>query len=257
MKRITGFFYGVICYLIFFASFVYAIGFVGNLVVPKSIDSGAAGAFWPSLLINLLLLGLFGIQHSVMARPGFKRWWTKLVPEPVERSTYVLFASLALVLLFWQWRPLPEVVWSMQGEVGRTLLWTLYALGWGLVLASTFMISHAHLFGVRQVRDYLQRKEQWQPGFQTPGLYRHMRHPIMTGFFIAFWVTPDMTAGHLVFALVTTAYILVALRLEERDLIAFFGERYEAYRRQVPMFLPRLARGRAAAAPAPGKEATD
>ena len=257
MKRVATFLYGVICYLIFLVTFVYAIGFVGNLVVPRSIDSGAPGAFWPSLLINLGLLGLFGVQHSAMARPGFKRWWTKIVPEPIERSTYVLFASLALVLLFWQWRPLPHIVWSVHGEVGRTVLWTAYGLGWGLVLASTFMISHAHLFGVSQVRDYLQRRQQSEPGFQTPGLYRHMRHPIMTGFFIAFWATPEMTAGRLVFAVVTTAYILVALQLEERDLVRFFGEKYKAYRSQVPMFIPRLVRGRATTGPAPGEESSD
>lgn len=240
MTRLTVFLYGAVCYLIFFATFAYAIGFVGNVLVPKSIDSGTPGAFWPSLLINLGLLGVFGIQHSVMARPGFKRWWTKLVPKPIERSTYVLFASVALILLFWQWRPLPEIVWSVEHQAGRTVLWSLFGLGWGLVLVATFMISHAHLFGMRQVYDYLNRRHLWEPGFQTPGLYGHMRHPIMTGFFIAFWATPDMTVGHLIFAIVTTSYILVALKLEEHDLMAAFGERYAAYRRRVPMFIPRL-----------------
>ena len=241
MKRFVIFLYGTICYLIFFVTFVYAIGFVGNLVVPKSIDSGTAGAFLPSLLINIGLLGVFGLQHSVMARPGFKRWWTKLVPEPMERSTYVLFASLALILIFWQWQPMPDLIWSVEPELARAALWGFFGLGWGLVLVATFMISHAHLFGVRQVHDYMKRREPWQPGFQTPGLYRHMRHPIMTGFFIAFWATPDMSTGHLLFAVVTTGYILVALQLEEHDLLKAFGAKYEAYRRRVPMFVPRMS----------------
>src|SRR5690606_19973328 len=201
MKRFTVFLFGIISYLIFFGTFVYAIGFVGNLIVPKSIDSGATGAFWPSLLVNLGLLGLFGLQHSGMARPGFKQWWTKMVPTVIERSTYVLLASLALILLFWLWRPMPGFVWHVESELARTVLWAFYAIGWGLVLVATFMISHAHLFGVRQVHDYMRGREQWQPGFKTPGLYRHMRHPIMAGFFIAFWATPDMTLGHFVFAI--------------------------------------------------------
>lgn len=240
MIRAAALLYGLICYLIFFVTFVYAIGFVGNLVVPKSIDSGAAGAFWPSLLVNLGLLGLFGIQHSGMARPGFKEWWTKFVPRPIERSTYVLLASAALLLLYWQWQPMPATVWSVENEAGRAVLWSIFALGWGTVLAATCMISHAHLFGVRQVHDHFRGREPWQPGFRTPGMYRHMRHPIMTGFLLAFWATPDMTVGHLVFTLVTTVYILVALQLEERDLIGYFGEKYEAYRRRVPMLIPRL-----------------
>ncbi len=246
MKRFTVFLFGIISYLIFFGTFVYAIGFVGNLIVPKSIDSGATGAFWPSLLVNLGLLGLFGLQHSGMARPGFKRWWTRIIPKAIERSTYVLLASLALILLYWLWRPMPELVWSVGAAWARTALWALYGLGWGLVLVATFMISHAHLFGVSQVRDYLMRRELWQPGFQTPGLYRHIRHPIMTGFFIAFWAAPDMSAGRLLFAIVTTGYILVALQLEERDLVRAFGDLYESYRRRVPMFIPRVGRARMA-----------
>lgn len=241
MKRLAALLYGMFCYLIFFGTFVYAIGFVANVGVPKSIDSGAPVDVWASLAINVGLLALFGIQHSVMARPAFKRWWTRFVPEHVERSTYVLFASLALILLYWQWRPMAEPIWSITTEPYRTLLWVGLGLGWTLVLVSTFMISHAHLFGVRQVADYFGRRTPSQPGFQTPGLYRQMRHPIMTGFLIAFWSTPDMTLGHLLFAVITTGYILVALRLEERDLIAAFGERYRRYREQVPMFFPRLA----------------
>lgn len=232
--------YGAVSYAIFLGTFLYAIGFVGNLLVPKSIDSGAAGAFWPAVLVDLGLLGLFGLQHSTMARPGFKRWWTRFVPHPVERSTYVLFASVALILLFSLWRPIPGVVWTMESEAGRGVAWVLYALGWGLVLISTFMISHAHLFGLKQVHDHARRRTPSEPGFQTPGLYRHMRHPIMVGFLIAFWATPDMTVGHLLFAAVTTAYILVGVRLEERDLTKMFGDRYRAYRSRVPGFVPRF-----------------
>lgn len=238
MKRAAALLYGTICYLVFLVAFVYAIGFVGNLVVPKSIDSGEIGAFWPSLLINLGLLGLFAVQHSVMARPGFKRWWTKFVPAPVERSTYVLFSSLALFLLYWQWQPLPGIVWSVEQEIGRVVLWSLFGLGWGLVLVSTFMISHAHLFGLKQVHRFWRRSAPAAPGFQTPGLYRHLRHPIMAGFVVAFWATPDMSVGHLVFALATTGYILIAVRFEERDLVRAYGEQYEAYRNRVPMLFP-------------------
>lgn len=244
MKRLTALLYGTLCYLVFFGTFVYAIGFVTNVGVPKSIDSGASGGVWVSLCVNLALLGLFGLQHSVMARPGFKELWTRFVPDQVERSTYVLAASLALVLLFWQWRPLTATVWSVTEDPYRTLLWIICGIGWALVLVSTFMISHAHLFGVRQVADYFGGRKPSNPGFQTPGLYRQMRHPIMTGFLVAFWATPDMTFGHLSFAVVTTGYILVALQLEERDLIAAFGERYRRYREEVPMFFPRLAPGR-------------
>ena len=243
MRRFATLLYGLACYLTFLVAFVYAIGFVGNLVVPKSIDTGTARSFWPSLLVNAGLLGLFALQHSGMARPGFKRWWTRFVPKPVERSTYVLLASLTLILLFWQWRPMPEAVWSVQDSTGRFALWALFGLGWGIVLVATFMISHAHLFGVNQVHRYWRGREQADPGFQSPGLYRHMRHPIMTGFLIAFWAAPTMTVGHLVFALATTGYILIALQLEERDLIRAFGARYEAYRRDVPMFIPRPKRG--------------
>lgn len=242
MKRIAAFVYGIVSYLVFFGTFVYAMGFVGNLLVPKSIDSGREGAFWPSLLVNVALLGLFAVQHSGMARPEFKRWWTKIVPKPIERSTYVLLASLALILLFSLWRPLRAVVWSAESEAARVALWALFASGWGLVLLATFMISHAHLFGVRQVHDYLRARDPADPGFQTPGLYRHMRHPIMTGFLVAFWATPHMTVGHSLFALATTGYILLALKLEERDLVRAHGEKYETYRRRVPMFVPRPAR---------------
>jgi methanethiol S-methyltransferase len=232
--------YGLVSYVVFLGTFLYAIGFVGNLLVPKSIDSGGGGAFWPSVLMNVGLMGVFGLQHSVMARPGFKRWWTQFVPRPVERSTYVLFASLALMLLFALWRPMPTVVWSLEGDAARGVAWTFFGLGWGLVLVSTFMISHAHLFGLKQVHDHARRHRPSEPGFQTPGLYRHVRHPIMLGFLIAFWAAPDMTTGHLLFAAVTSAYILVGVRLEELDLAKAFGERYRDYQSRVPPFLPSL-----------------
>ena len=238
MSRKVSFVYGLVSYLIFLVTFLYAIGFVGNLVVPKSIDSGSSGPLWQALLVNTALLGLFAVQHSGMARPGFKRWWTRIVPKPIERSTYVLLASLVLALLFWQWRPLPAVVWAVQVEWARRLLWALFGLGWGIVLIATFMISHAHLFGLKQVYEHLRGKKPTPLEFQTPGLYRYLRHPIMLGFFIAFWATPQMTVGHLIFAIATTGYILLAVQLEERDLLQRFGKRYAAYRKQAPMFLP-------------------
>lgn len=238
MSRKVSFIYGVVCYLAFLAVFLYAIGFVGNLIVPKSIDSGGSAPFWEALIIDVILLGLFAIQHSGMARPAFKRWWTKFVPKAIERSTYVLLASLILALLFWQWRPLTAVVWNVQIEWARWLLWSLFGLGWGIVLIATFMISHAHLFGLKQVYEYLQGQKPSAPKFQTPGFYRHLRHPIMLGFFIAFWATPQMTVGHLLFAIATTGYILIALQLEERDLLERFGQRYREYRERVPMFFP-------------------
>lgn len=242
MGRILALIYGIICYVIFLGSFLYAIAFVGDFYVPKSINTGTAGPLVPSLVINTLLLGLFAIQHSGMARPGFKRWWTRIIPEPIERSTYVLLASAVLILLMWQWRPLPEVVWSVENETGRWILWGLFGLGWTIVLVSTYMISHAHLFGLKQVYTYLKDKGISAPEFQTPGFYRYVRHPLMAGFFIAFWATPKMTAGHLLFAAATTGYILIALRFEERDLIEVFGEKYRRYKEQVPMFVPRPGR---------------
>ncbi len=244
MKRALVAAYGGICYLLFLPTFLYAVGFVGNFGVPKSIDSGVPAGLLPSLLVNALLLGLFGLQHSVMARQGFKKVWTRFVPEPMERSTYVLLTNLVLALLFWQWQPMPELVWSVSSEAGRIALWTLFGLGWGIVLLSSFLISHAHLFGLEQVHAYFKRRQPAEPDFKTPSLYRSMRHPMQTGFLIAFWATPDMSVGHLVFAISTTAYILVALQLEERDLIRAFGETYQAYRERVPMLLPALRKTR-------------
>ncbi len=238
MTRVLAFTYGVLCYVIFFVTFLYAIGFVGNLLVPKAIDTGAVAPLGEALVVNLLLLGLFAVQHSVMARPGFKQWWKRFVPEPIERSTYVLFASSALILLFWQWRPLPTVVWQVENVVGWYALWTLFFLGWAMVLVSTFLINHFDLFGLRQVYLYGRGKAYTEVGFRTLFLYKLVRHPLMLGFIIAFWAIPTMTVGHLLFTLATTAYMLIAIQLEERDIAKLHGATYQAYRQQVPMLVP-------------------
>jgi protein-S-isoprenylcysteine O-methyltransferase Ste14 len=237
MSRVVAFVYGAVAYVVFFGTFLYAIGFIGNLVVPKSLDSAPVGPLGTSLMINLALLALFAVQHSVMARPAFKRMWTRIVPEPVERSTYVLASSLALILLFWLWRPLGGVVWDVQHSVGRALLYGGFAFGWLLVLVSTFLINHFDLFGLRQVWLHLRGRPYRPLVFRTPGPYRLVRHPLYVGWLFAFWATPTMTVTHLLFAAMTTAYILVAIRLEERDLVAAHPE-YASYRERVPMLIP-------------------
>jgi len=237
LGRITAFFYGVVCYLAFLATFVYAIGFLGNFGVPKSIDSGPQLPFTQALAINFALLGLFAIQHSLMARPWFKAAWTRIVPEPAERSTYVLLSSVALLLLFWKWQPMGGVIWNVESAPGRLALQVLYAVGWLTVLATTFLIDHFDLFGLRQAWLYLRGRPYTSPGFRTPGPYRYVRHPLYVGWLLVFWSAPVMTSAHLVFAIATTAYILVAIQFEERDLLRSHGE-YAEYRRRVPMLVP-------------------
>jgi len=237
--------YGAFSYLVFFLTFLYAIGFLGNVVVPKSLDSAATDPWPTALAINLGLLSLFAVQHSVMARQWFKRLITKVIPDEAERSTYVLASSLALILLFWQWRPLGGVIWDVQHPVGRALLLGGFAFGWTLVLVTTFVINHFDLFGLRQTWRAFRGQPQAAVGFKTPVLYRIVRHPLYVGWFFAFWSTPTMTVTHLLFAVVTTSYILVAIQFEERDLMSAHPE-YAEYRRQVPMLVPGLSHHRTA-----------
>ena len=241
LKRITVFVYGVVCYLVFFATFLYAIGFIGNLWVPKSIDSGPQLPLYEALPINLALLAAFALQHSIMARQWFKDAWTRVIPKPAERSTYVLFSSLALLLLFWKWEPMGGIVWSVDNLYGRSVIEVLYGLGWLLVLAATSLINHFDLFGLRQVWLYLRGRPYTGLEFRTPGLYKLVRHPLYVGWLMVFWSAPVMTVAHLVFAVMTTAYILIAIQFEERDLIRMHKE-YAEYRRRVPMLIPVGAR---------------
>jgi methanethiol S-methyltransferase len=232
------FLYGLVAYFAFFGTILYAIGFVMGLAVPKTIDSGAVSSTTQALVVNLLLMALFAVQHSVMARKQFKEWWTQFVPKPVERSTYVLFASLTLMLLFWQWCPMPAVVWQIDEPDIAVAIATLALIGWVIVFTSTFLINHFELFGLHQVASNLAGLDMPTPRFRTPLYYKFVRHPIYLGFIIAFWAAPTMSVGHLLFAAVTTAYIFVGILLEERDLVDLFGDDYRRYRERVSMLFP-------------------
>lgn len=234
--------YGLVVYLFFLVTFTYAIGFIGNLpLLPKTIDSGVAAPLVETLAVNVGLLGLFAVQHSVMARRGFKRWWTRVIPESIERSTFVLAATVVLALLLWQWRPLAQpVLWSVNDPFGRLVLQSVFWLGWGVLLVSTFLLNHFELFGLRQVWANLRGQALPEPAFHTPLFYRYVRHPLYLGFVLSFWATPHMTAGHLLFAVACTGYILIGIWFEERDLIAQFGQRYRVYREQVGMLVPKI-----------------
>ncbi|MEO0406767.1 MAG: methanethiol S-methyltransferase [Cyanobacteria bacterium P01_A01_bin.135] len=243
LGRWAAFAYGLVCYAVFLVTLLYACGFVSNIVVPRSIDSAPVLPLQHALLVNLGLLGLFGIQHSVMARKGFKRWWTQFVPTAVERSTYVLLSSLCLATLFYLWQPMGGVVWRVTNPTAVAALYAISAAGWLIVLSTSFLINHFDLFGLHQVWLYLRGEEYTATPFVTPGLYQYVRHPLYVGFLLAFWATPVMTIAHLVFSLVTAAYILVAVQFEERDLVDTFGDDYANYRRQVPMIVPGPRRG--------------
>lgn len=238
ISRVVAFLYGILAYLVFFVTFLYAIGFVSGLAVPKTIDDGAVVPAMEALIVNILLMSLFAVQHSVMARRQFKEWWTQYVPKTVERSTYVLFSSLTLVLLFWQWRPMPAVVWQIDNPQIALAVTGISLLGWLIVLSSTFLINHFELFGLHQTANNLAGRPMPAPRFRTPLFYKFVRHPIYLGFIIAFWAAATMTTGHLLFAAVTTAYILVGILLEERDLVEIFGDDYRGYRDRVSMLVP-------------------
>lgn len=240
MNRVVAFVYGTLCYLLFLATFLYSVAFLGNVGLDRTIDGAAAGPFGQALLVNFSLLALFAVQHSVMARPGFKQWWTRFVPKPVERSTYVLFSSLALLLLFYAWEPMGGTIWDVQDPIWRGMLYGVFAGGWLLILVATFLINHFDLFGMRQVWLYLKGQPYTPLKFAVPGFYRYVRHPLYVGWLLTFWAVPTMTAAHLVFSIATTAYILIAIQFEERDLVAVHGAAYDEYRKQVPMLVPNL-----------------
>lgn len=242
MGRAVAFLYGIVCYFVFFGSFLYLIGFLGNLWVPRSIDVGLSASAMTALLINVGLIALFGIQHSVMARPEFKKWWTRLIPVAIERSTYVLLTSAILILMYWQWRPMTGVIWTLDAGWAQTLMWAIFFGGFLLVLLSTFVIDHFDLFGLRQVWLNFTKKTYVHPGFKVTFFYKFVRHPLYVGWIMAFWATPQMTAGHLLFAAGMTGYILIAVRYEERDLVRFLGEDYVRYREKVPMLIPKIGK---------------
>jgi protein-S-isoprenylcysteine O-methyltransferase Ste14 len=244
MSRALILVYGIVSYLFFLVTFCYAIGFVEGVVVPKGIDDAFSGTSGPSALVNVVLLGLFAVQHTIMARPAFKRWWCGIIPRPAERSTFVLLASAILVLMMWQWRPLPAVVWDVQTLKARSLLLGVSLAGWLLVLYATFVIDHFDLFGLKQVWTHFRGIEYHHPPFSERSVYRFVRHPLMAGFIVAFWAAPTMTQGRLLFAAVTTAYILVAIRIEESDLVAMLGQPYMDYRRRTPALIPIPRRAR-------------
>jgi protein-S-isoprenylcysteine O-methyltransferase Ste14 len=251
--RVAALIYGLASYLVFSLSFAYTVAFIGNHWVPKSIDVGSESGLAQSILIDVVLLGVFAIQHSVMARPAFKRWWTTIIPASCERSTYVLISSLLLILILWQWRPIATTIWRVEG-LPAVILTAICWIGWLIALASTYLIDHLELFGLRQLLDALSGAAARVTSFKTPLLYGLVRHPLMLGFLLAFWATPHMTAGHLLFAVMMTAYILVGVRLEERDLVAQFGATYEQYRQRVPMLMPRVPGGRFRPAARPSAE---
>jgi protein-S-isoprenylcysteine O-methyltransferase Ste14 len=238
MTRLFYLLYGLVAYLLFLAAFLYVIGFVANWGVPKGIDDGVVGPPATAIIINVALLLLFAVQHNVMARPQFKDWWTRFIPRPIERSTFVALASLILLLLYWQWRPMPAVVWHVENSLGRGILWGLYFAGWATVLYSSFLIDHFELFGLKQTWSYFCGREQMSADFSERSLYRWVRHPLMLGFIVAFWSAPTMSVGRLLFAVVTTLWIIIAIQIEERDLIALLGEPYRRYRQRTSMLLP-------------------
>jgi len=248
MQKQLYFVYGVLCHAMFLAVFLYMVGFLANAFVPKSIDSGMEGAFGQALLINVALIVLFGLPHSVMARPTFKRWWAKIVPTTIERSTYVLVSNVLMILLFLLWRPMTGVIWEVEASAARTGLWALFGFGWLLIVFSSLLINHFDLFGTRQVWLHLKGQEYTPPEFGMPFLYRLVRHPLYVGWLLAFWVTPTMTSGHLLFSFATTLYILIAIHFEERNLIEAHSE-YADYRRRIPMLIPFTKSGGSADSP--------